>query len=189
MRSKPGHLYFDIDFSQLIGVADELQASEKQIKFAISAALKRTATTLRTMAARGLKSELQLRTISLLRKRLKTLKLRAARDSSEISLWYGLNDMPASWFKGRPKRTKTGAEMRGQQIAGGFVAKSSFKGRQTIFKRKGKERLPIAEQNLEIEDSARVYIEDQIFDQTQEIFWRYFVRDLTARVKYSIGER
>ena len=186
---KPGGLYFDVDFSQLIQVADELQASERQIQLAISAALKRTATTLRTMSARGLKTELQLRTISLLRNRLKSLKLRASRNGSEISLWYGLNDMPVSWFKGRPKRTATGAEMRGQKFEGGFIAKSTFKGRRTIFKRAGKERLPIVEQSMQVEDSAKVYIEDEIFEKTQEIFWRNFVRDLNARVKYNIGGR
>lgn len=182
-------LNFDIDYSQLRRVGDELQASEKQIRNALNTALNRTATTLRTMSARGLKSELQLRTIGLLRKRLKTMKLRMSKDGSGAQLWYGLNDMPASWFKGRPKNNATGAAMRGQQIDGGFVAKSKFKGRQTIFKRTSKARLHIEEQNLEVEDRAIVFIEDEIFDQTEAIFWKYFTRDLRARVTYSIGER
>jgi len=63
------------------------------------------------------------------------------------------------------------------------------KGKQTIFKRKDKERLPIVEQQLPIEDKAIVYIEDEIFDQVIEIFWGHFQRDLRARVKYQIGER
>lgn len=182
-----GSLFFDIDHSQLRAVAEELQASEKQVKFALSAALNRTATTLRTLSARGLKSELELRTIGLLRKRLKTMKLRMSKDG--VALWYGLNDMPASWFKGRPKQDAKGASMRGQRFEGGFVAKSKFKGRNTIFKRAGKERLHITEQNLPVEDRAIVFIEDKVFDQTEAIFWRHFMRDLRARVKYSIGER
>lgn len=176
-----GGLYFDIDLRQIVKVGDDLGASEKQVKFALSAALRRTATTLRTMAARGLKDELELRTINLLRKRLKTLKLRMGKQDG-VQLWFGLNDMPASWFKGRPKQTASGATMRGQEIAGGFVAKSKFKGRQTIFKRTGKARLHIQEQNLEVDDKAIVFIEDKIFDQTEEIFWKYFTRDLNARV-------
>lgn len=182
-------LLFDIDYSQLQRVGDELQASEKQIKFALSAALKRTATTLRTLSARGLKSELELRTINLLRKRLKTMKLRMSSAGDGVQLWYGLNDMPASWFKGTPKQNASGASMRGQQFDGGFVAKSKFKGRRTVFKRTSSARLHIQEQNLAVEDKAIVFIEDKIFDQVEEIFWKHFMRDLNARVKFNIGER
>lgn len=180
-----GGLHFDIDLAQLRIIGAELQASEKQVKLALHTALNRTATTLRTMAARGLKNELELRTINLLRKRLKTLKLRMTGEG--VQLWFGLNDMPASWFKGTPKQTASGAQVRGHSFAGAFVAKSKFKGRKTVFKRTGDKRLHIAEQNLPIEDSAVVFIEDKIFDQTEQIFWKYFQRDLNARVKYRIG--
>lgn len=187
-------LIFDIDLTDLVNTGREVGASTKQIQFAISYAMRRTATTLRTMSARGLKSELELRTIALLRKRLKTLRLRnfmqaKAHTGGGIQLWYGLNDMPASWFKGTPKKTADGAEKRGQNIAGGFIGKSKVKGRRTIFKRVGEKRLPIAEQNLAIEDKAIVFIEDKIFDQVEEIFWKYFVRDVNARVSYRLGER
>lgn len=182
-----GGLYFDIDMAQLHAVADELQASEKQVKFALSAALRRTATTLRTLSARGLRDELQLRTIGLLRKRLKNLRLRMTSGDG-VGLWYGLNDMPASWFKGTPKKTADGAEARGQKFPGAFVAKSQFKGRRTVFKRTSKARLHIAEQNLQVEDKAIVFIEDKVFDQVETIFWKHFRRDLNARVTYKIGE-
>lgn len=182
-----GGLNFDIDLSQLRAAGDELQASEKQIKFALSAALNRTATTLRTLSARGLKSELELRTISLLRKRLKAMRLRMGADG--VQLWFGLNDMPASWFKGTPKRTSGGASVRGREFAGAFVARSQFKNRRTVFKRTGKARLHIEEQNLPVEDKAIAFIEDRIFDQTEEVFWKHFMRDLRARVTYNIGER
>lgn len=189
-------LHFDIDLTQLREVGDELQASEKQIKFALSVALRRTTTTLRTLSARVLTSEFELRTASLLRKRLKSIRLSSgmnslsSRASTEgATLWYGLNDMPASWFKGRARKVAGGAEKRGQTIADGFIAKSKFSGRQTIFKRTGKGRLPITEQSLKIEDKARIAIEDKIFDQTEKIFWNHFMRDLNARVSYKIGER
>lgn len=184
-----GALNFTIDTTQLQAVADELRASEKQIAFAISRACQRTATTLRAQAARGLASELQLRTISLLRNRLKSLRMRAEAGGGDAQLWFGLNDMPASWFKGTPKQTATGATVRGQTFDGGFVAKSKFKGRRTVFKRAGKARLAITEQTLAIEDQALIFVEDQIFDKTEAIFWKHFMRDIQARVKYRIGER
>lgn len=185
-----GSLLFDIDTDALRAVGAELQASEKQIRFALNRALHRTAAALRTRAARGLKDELQLRTITLLRNRLKTLRARMRMgDGDGVQLWFGLNDMPASWFKGRPKRTAGGAEKRGHEIPGAFVAKSGVKGRLTLFKRSGKKRLPIVEQNLPIQDAAVVFIEDEIFTQTETIFWNHFRRDLAARVKFNIGER
>lgn len=181
-----GGLYLDVDWHQLRQVATEMGATEKQVKFALSAALRRTVTTLRTLSARGLRNELQLRTTSLLRKRLKNMRLRMTTGDG-MALWYGLNDMPASWFKGRPKETSGGAEMRGQKFAGAFVAKSKFKGRVTVFKRTGKKRLHIQEQNLEVEDKAIVFIEDEIFGKAEAIFWNHFRRDLNARVTYKIG--
>ena len=183
-------LLFDIDTDSLRAIGAELQASEKQVRFALNRALHRTADTLRAHASRGLRDELQLRTINLLRKRLKTLRLRMRLGSSDgVQLWFGLNDMPASWFKGRPKATSTGAEKRGHHVTGAFVAKSDVKGRLTLFKRKGKRRLPIEEANLPIEDEAVTFIEDEIFTKTETIFWQHFRRDLAARVKFGLGEQ
>jgi hypothetical protein len=157
-----------------------------QVKFALNRALSRTATTLRTLAARYLKNELALRTISMLRKRLKSLKMRAT-SGSEFVLWFGLNDMPVSWFKGTPKESGGGASFRGKQFAGGFVAKSKYKNRKTVFKRTGSGRLPIEEQLLEIGDRAQVIVEDEVFSETERIFWQHFERDLRARVRHGVG--
>jgi len=179
-------LNFDIEWSELQAVAGELQASEKQFKAALSRACNRTAATLRRMSARGLKDELQLRTLSVLRKRLKSIKLKA-KSKTGLVLWYGLNDLPVSSFKGRVRQTKEGADFRGHQFKGAFVAKSGIKGKRTVFKRSGSGRLPIAEQLMPIKDKADVFIEDEIFVQVEEIFWNNFRRDLAARVKYNIG--
>ncbi|MGU5730834.1 hypothetical protein ACV1DR_18225 [Aeromonas jandaei] len=80
--------------------------------------------------------------------------------------------------------------MRGDQFDGGFVAKSKIKGKRTIFKRKGKERLPITEQTIQVADKAMDFIYDEVFvDKMLDIFWDNFKRDLNARVKFQIGER
>lgn len=181
-------LQFDINASELRAISDALGASEKQFKLALSAAIKRTVTSLRTLAARGLRDELQLRKIGLLRKRLKTAKIKFGTDGG-MQLWFGLNDMPVSWFKGRPKQEDTGASMRGQKFEGAFVGKSAIKGRNTIFKRKTKARLHIEEQNLAVEEKAKVFVEDNIFTETETLFWKYFEREIAARVKYNIGAR
>lgn len=178
-------LHFDIDWKELRGVADELEASEKQFKAALNRACNRTAASLRKLSGRGLKDELQLRTIGLMRKRLKSIKLRSKMQG--ITLWYGLNDLPVSSFKGRAKQAGDGAEFRDQKFDGAFVARSKVKGRRTIFKRKGDARMPIEEQLMPIKDKADIFIEDRIFVQVEEIFWNHFRRDLAARIKYDLG--
>lgn len=178
-------LHFDLDWQQLRGVADELQASEKQFKSALSRACNRTAATLRKMSGRGLKDELQLRTLGIMRKRLKSISLRSKQQG--ITLWYGLNDLPVSSFKGRAKQDGDGATFRDQKFDGGFVGRSTVKGKRTVFKRKAAARLPIIEQLMPIKDKADVFIEDEIFVKVEEIFWNHFRRDLAARVKYDLG--
>lgn len=178
-------LHFDLDWTELRGVADELQASEKQFKAALSRACNRTAATLRKMSSRGLKDELQLRTLSAMRKRLKSIRLKSKQQG--ITLWYGLNDIPVSSFKGRAKQVSDGATFRDQKFDGAFVARSSAKGKRTVFKRSGKGRLPISEQLMPIKDKADIFIEDNIFTQVEDIFWKHFERDLRSRVKFDIG--
>jgi hypothetical protein len=179
-------IHFEIEWKDLRDIGDELGASEKQIKFALSRALKRTASKLRMLSVKGLKSELELRRMNALRKRLKSIKLRKGKLEG-VTLWYGLNDMPVSWFKGRPVQTATGAQFRGRDFPGAFVAASRFTKGKTIFKRTGKARLHIEEQLMPVKDKADTFVEDRIFDQVEVIFWPLFRRELDARVKYKIG--
>lgn len=181
-------LHFDIDIKQLDAVVADLGATEKQVKFALSRAAQRTATTLRTMAARSLKNELQLRTINLMRNRMKSLRVGRVQEDGFV-LWFGLNDAPVSWFKGTPKKSSDGVSFRGTDFKGGFIARSKFKNRRTVFKRSGKDRLPITEQLMPISDKAQVIIEDEIFVQAETIFWKNFERDLRARVSLGVGAK
>lgn len=179
-------LHFDINLDSLKQVSADLGASEKQFKAAFGRACARTAATLRKMSSKGLKDELQLRSISVLRKRLKSMRLRGSKDG-DVQIWYGLNDLPVSAFKGRVKQDTGGAWAGEFYHEGGFVRKSKYgRQRNTIFKRKGKGRLPVAEQLQAIKDQAMIYIEDRIFLEVDRIFWGHFVRDLEARVKYDI---
>lgn len=178
-------LHFDIDIKDLMAVGDELQATPQQVRFALTRALNRTASVLRTMSTKGLRDKLQLRRVGMLRKRLKSIRIR--QKDGGVALWYGLNDMPISWFRGTPKENATGATFRGHSFPGGFVARSRYSRNKTILKRKGRARLKIEEQLLPVEDQAATYIEDNIFDKLEEIFWPIFRRDLQARVSYNIG--
>lgn len=180
-------IHFNIEWDDLRRIGDELGATPKQVKLAMSRALNRTASKLRTLSAKGLKSELDLKRASALRKRLKSLKLRKGGIEG-VQLWYGLNDMPVSWFRGRPTKTATGAAFRGVEYKGGFIARSQYAKGQTIFKRKGKARLHIEEQQSPVKDQAEVFVEDHVFVRVDDIFWPLFRRELEARVKFKIGE-
>lgn len=180
-------LHLNIDLASLRAVGEELGASEKQIRAALTRALRRTEASLRKLSSKGLPPELGLRNAKALRRRLKSLK--TGTKGGEFGLWYGLNDLPVSAFKGRARQTGTGATINGKNFEGAFVGRSNFAGKNTIFKRKGDGRLPIVEQGMPIEDKAIVFIEDEIFAQTEDIFWQHFKRDLAARVNYQLGEK
>lgn len=167
---------------------DELGATEKQVGQAYSRALQRTAATLRRMSSTGLRTELGLRNAKALRKRLRTIKLRRGRNLQAVTLWYGTNDLPVSAFKGTPKKTRTGASFRGVEFPGAFIAKGKD-GKRSIFRRRGRDRLPIVEQTMPVKDEIDVFLEDEIFDQVGDIFFRHFASDLRARAIYGVGGR
>lgn len=188
-------LHFDIDAKQIGNLITELGLTEKQAKFALGRALRRTATTLRVKSERGLKSELDVRKLAYLRRRLRVSKFNRANFEG-ARLWYGTNDMPVSALRGRIKESGDGATFNGKagshSYPGGFVAKSRrgwTKNARTIFERKGKKRLPIAEAQLPVQDRMNIFIEDEVFDQMNEIFWKHFERDMLARAKYGVGQR
>lgn len=182
-------IHFDIDADGLGEIARELGATDIQVRNALGRALRRTEASLRKLSSKGLTKELGLRTATQLRNRLKSIRLRTTGDTQQVALWYGLNPLPVSSFKGRPREEGRGASMNGFYFKEGFIGKSKFKGRNTIFQRAGKKRLPIEEQNITVYDSAIVYIEDEIFDGdlVENTFWQHFRRDLKARVNYQIG--
>lgn len=180
-------IHFDIQWSDLLKIGDEIGASERQVKLSLSRSLSRTASKLRTLSIKGLKSELDIKRSNALRKRLRSIKLKKTGNEG-VKLWYGLSDMPVSWFNGRPVKTATGAKFRNVEYPGAFIASGKYTKGKTIFKRKGKSRLHIEEQLFPINDKADIYIEDRVFIQVETIFWPLFRREIEARVKYKIGQ-
>lgn len=182
-------LDFEIDVTDIDHVAKELGATPKQVRLSYNRALTRTAATLRKLSSKGLQSELGLRRATAIRRRLKTLRVKGqGKGMGEVRLWYGLNDLAISEFKGSVSETAGGASYAGtagsHRFPDAFVARSASAKRRTILRRKGEARLPIVEQRLPIKDKADTYVEDEIFHRLEEIFWGHFRRDLEARVKY-----
>ncbi|WPZ28969.1 phage tail protein [Sulfitobacter sp. OXR-159] len=180
-------LHFDFDASELRRIADEFGASEKQIALAYSRALRRTASNMKTQARKGLRERLGLRSAAELRKRMAGFRFnRGGGDLGSVRMWFGLNDLRASAFKGRPKAAPGGASMAGRSVKDGFVAKNR-KGQRTIMRRVGRSRYPIAEAKFDIEDEGSIFIEDEVFDEIDAVFFRNFRAEIRARTIYEVG--
>lgn len=132
-------LSIDIDEHRIAEIAREYAATEKEVNYAFSRALTRTAGTLRKLATSGIKTELGLRNAKLLRRRIKLVKRRGANRAS-ARIWAGTNGIPYSDFKGRRVRTATGIRIGEDHIHGGFEGTSRFTGRKEVFTRKIRNR-------------------------------------------------
>lgn len=181
-------LHFDFDGSEMQRIADEFGATEKQLTFAYSRALRRTASNMQTQARKALRERLGLRSASELRKRMAGFKFKrgSGSDLGGVRMWFGLNDLRASAFKGRAKATGTGAAMAGRSVPGGFVSKNS-KGQRTVMRRVGKSRYPIAEARLDVSDVGWRVVEDEVFDEIEEVFFKNFRAEIRARTIYEVG--
>lgn len=181
-------LHFDFDESEIDRVSKEFGASEKQIKFAYGRALRRTASNMKTQARKGLRVRLGLRSAAELRKRLAGFRFKGGSGSNMggVRMWFGFNDMRAGAFKGRARATGSGAEIAGRQVPGGFLARNS-KGQRTVMRRTGPGRYPIAEARIDIGDEASVFVEDEVFDEIEEVFFRNFRAEIRARTIYDVG--
>ncbi|WP_314188530.1 hypothetical protein [Paracoccus yeei] len=159
----------------------ELENTKEEIGAATTKALRRTASALRVMASKRLTSELQIRKAMELRKRMKDMKLRVKSDGSAVmGMWFGLNDMGVSKFKGRIRKTPAGASFRGVEYPGTFVAKMAEDRPLSIYKRRGRDRFPVVEQTLPIKD---VIIEDEIFPEATRIFMKNLLHELRYRAR------
>lgn len=180
-------LAFDFDQGELRRIADEFDASEKDLRNAYSRALRRTAQTMKTRARKGLRTKLHLRTAAELRRRLQGFRFKRGNDMGSVRMWFGLNDMRVSAFKGRASRTATGASFGGQDFPGGFIGRNP-KGRPTVKVRAGSRAYPIKEARMPIEDEAQIFVEDEVFDEIEEVFFHYFRAEVRARTIYGVGE-
>lgn len=155
-------LSIDIDEGKISDISREFGATEKQVRYAYSKALTRTAGTLRKIATSGIKTELGLKNAKLLRQRIK-LRKRKGANSASATIWVGTRDMPYSDFKGRRTKTETGVRVGDDLIHGGFVGTSVFTGRKEIFKRKGRQSHPIVLVGKPIHERVVTYLEDNVY--------------------------
>ncbi|WP_368900355.1 hypothetical protein [Mixta calida] len=204
----------DIDTGALERIADEIGATQKQIRNAYTRALKRTAATLRKQALADLKTGLAPRSLNMIRRRILSFSLRRSSELDEMRLWFGLNAIKIKDLKGRiigkmrphhnVRDQTTGrfakARRRQQQTVGfepqgallsastfenGEVARSKREGRRTIVIRDPQTRRT-HEAEIDIYAAMLDYVEDRAFADAMAIFMHHFESDLRGRIRARI---
>lgn len=136
-------------------VLTDIRATEKQVTLAAMRALNKTARWLRTQAVREISAQQQIPQ-KLIRERLNILK--ANRRDLKAFIHTKLSSIPANKL-GRLRQTPTGARAGKLMFTGAFVA-TMPSGKRSVFKRKGRARLPIQEIKLSIRPTATAVIEN-----------------------------
>lgn len=199
MANNPQNLLFhiDVDVDELKAIQQQLGATEAQLRASYNRALSRTAVTIRALTNRLIRDHMQVKSMKTIRKRIQQFRLRSPskqRDLDELRLWFGLNDVPVGYLRGRiVGGQSSGAtfQPRGklakQYYDRGFVAQRY--GRKSVFTRVSEGKFSIKEARVPVAESLQVTIEDEIFDLIPEIFLKHFQTDLKGRVKMGLNRK
>lgn len=182
---------YNIELDELDDIREELGATQNQMIAAYNRAIKRTAVTLKKYITKDVRDTLQTRKNQTLRRRLHQSTKRRGK-MSELSLWFGLDDMAVSLLKGRLQRVGTKRKPKGAIFTPksgkapisekkGFVARLGSK--RSIFSRIGKERFPVTELKYPIQALIQHEIEEDIYPHAIDIFLHHFRTDLRGRVR------
>lgn len=153
-------------------IAKKLAATERQVAEAMRHAIRKTMTWAGNQGRSGISSRLRIR-LSALKGRVRIF-IRA--DDGIAKSFFGLNDLPSSRL--RPRQTPTGATMEGLsgEIPHAFVA--SKRGKKFMWRRTGKERLPIEMIGLPINAVGQDVIASDVFPKVEGRFIFEFEREL-----------
>jgi hypothetical protein len=146
------HLDLDYD-AALARLPGALELAQRELDKAADRALRKTAQWLRTHSAREIGRELSIPNTPI-KHRFSVYPIRGAR---EVKLWIGINPLSVHYL-GDPRQTPTGVRVRRRDYEGAFISpmKSSAK---LVWRRKGRERLPIERVTEEWGDQALTVIE------------------------------
>lgn len=130
-----------------------IDATHQQLEKAVGRALRKTGAWLRTHSVRELGRELGIKQ-SPLRARFKLYP--TIRDG-QVKVWVGLKPISVHYL-GSPRQTPTGVRVARRDYEGAFV--DPMRTRHTmVWRRKGRERLPIERVALELGDESIAVVE------------------------------
>nr|WP_264954195.1 phage tail protein [Wolbachia endosymbiont (group A) of Endotricha flammealis] len=151
-----------------------IDEKEQKVKLAAIKALNRTALWLKAQAAKEISEEKK----SLIRKRLRIFKAKTSR--LEVLVRANLYDIRASTIS-KIQKTRRGSKVGKHEFIGGFAAVMP-KGNSGMFKREGRAVLPIKEVKLSLEPEASRIIRNLVNYEVEEVFERFFERDITRNI-------
>jgi hypothetical protein len=153
-------------------VATRLGATPEHVDRALRVTSGRIAGWLRRRAGRELSAALKVG-LDVLRYRMKTLR-QGGNGSRQAALWFGLNEVALTHLNPR--------ELRRGVAAGPAYARGAFIAKRQVFRRKGKERLPIERPGYAIQEKADKALEGIIDGgEFQRRFLDTFEQELTKR--------
>lgn len=151
-------------------IAGQLDATPKQVDRALRITTNRMAAWLRRKAGRELSKDLRVG-LDVLRYRMKSLR-RGFAGNRGSKLWFGLNPLAVKYLD--PRQVARGVKAGPTFTRGGFMAKGQ------VFKRRGRERLPIDQAVYPIQQQADATLEGVVASSDFERrFLDTFERELT----------
>ncbi|WP_353287609.1 phage tail protein [Wolbachia endosymbiont (group B) of Gerris lacustris] len=158
-------------------IIQSIDAERKKVEKATVSALNKTAIWLKSKAAKEISEEKRIK-LSLIRKRLRIFKAKISR--LDVLIRANLYDIRASTI-GKMQKTRRGSKVGKHEFIGGFAAVMP-KGNSGMFKREGRAALPIKEVKLPLEPEASKVIRDLVNYEVEEVFTKFFERELSYRV-------
>ncbi|NRA68568.1 MAG: phage tail protein [Pseudobacteriovorax sp.] len=131
-------------------ILETVDLSEKDINRAIYIGINRTLTQIQRQLLRETSLDKKI-PLKILKKRAKRHLATAKRPAASISVIS--TDVPVIVLN--PKQNSKGVSYRGGRIKGGFINKGKNSEKEQVFKRKGRARLPIERQTVEIDDELK----------------------------------
>ena len=145
----------DIDEQDFASMTRALNLTEKRIYAAAYRAIRKTSMWVRTHLARTLSKELQI-VQKIIRQRLRVYM--QDRRALQGKVWLGMYKIRASRL-GHARQTRAGVNVGRRRFPGSFVAKMPT-GHIDVFTRRGKSRLPIDIEQLDISEEAKQAMEE-----------------------------
>lgn len=177
-------MILNIDQRELDRLLIELDATDKIVTKALRSTVGRMSSWLKTRAARVVSKELKLK-VSGIRKRMKNIKFKPSSDGGAGGVWIGLNPIDLKYLSAVQDSRGVTVRKQGISIKGAFMGPrpgvKSEKYRGVVFKRKGRQRLPIEKQEWEIKKRAEDALDDNVFAGFEAQFYKVFERELKWR--------
>lgn len=179
-------LRISIDPSELKALGKQMHLDAEQIRLAYARALRRTANTIRSGSLKGLKARLGLRSTKRLRRRLKAKQMKANGGVAAWEVWFGQNDWPVADFGKGPAENESGVAVGDISLPGAFLVHSG--GSTRVLRRVGRARLPVESVGVPVKAAMDEFIESEVFDRVEEVFFRYFEHEVRARALFGVGQ-